>query len=178
MVENNSIDRVPPPPLIKAEWEFPLGPLPTEEDFGNDLDGKCAWKNFGELTRPQAFRKFLEHTFYYSDAFTWMGTPAFVHYYPVIERYLAEYRRTTSEDDSEAWMLAHGIVAQYSQGGEKLSNLKDRMLRLASYVRGNLDCFTLEERPRRRIDKAWLKVQQSLAGSKTAGDDHTVIASD
>lgn len=82
-----------PPTKIEHEWEDATTPLPSKRDFDardNNLDALCAWSDFGNLTRNQAYEKFLEMPDRYQEHFMFMGWVAFVFYYPIVERYLVE----------------------------------------------------------------------------------------
>ena len=60
--------------------------LPTKADFVShpeDLDQICAWEHFGGLTLDQAKTRFAENALYYQEDFMFMGTKAFLFYFPV-----------------------------------------------------------------------------------------------
>ncbi len=72
----------------EREWTTDASPLPTERDFNplsDTTDAKCAWENFGRLSRVKAYERFLEHPLNFQEDFMFMGGVAFAYYYPVIE---------------------------------------------------------------------------------------------
>src|SRR5438046_1075541 len=95
----------------------PQPSLPTELDFnpwGPDaLDAQRAWRNFSGLTLDKAAKKFRERPCTYQEDFMFMGTKAFVFYFPIIEDYLREIGSAYEGDDHEAWILAHCILNQF-----------------------------------------------------------------
>ena len=103
--------------------------LPTERDFdpwSGDLDAQCAWRNFGGLTIEQAKAKFCENPLRYQEDFMFMGGKAFAYYFPVVEDYLRSIPDAASEDDHEAWILAHCIRNQFDRD-ERLAYAAWRM---------------------------------------------------
>lgn len=104
--------------LIPEEWIDDLEPLPTYEHFrhpGADLDSEYARKNFEGLSRTQALVKFRDCPFTHQEDFLWMSPPAFLFYFPVIERYLYEFDKAEPTDFSPlASCIANAISSQLS----------------------------------------------------------------
>lgn len=158
------------PRLIEREWNRADLPLPEERDFdpwGGSLDAQCAWRNFGGLSRPQAYDRFLENPLHFQEDFMFMGGVAFVYYFPVIERYLLAAQDADEPSEREAWILAHCIKMQLLTSRSQIISLEEPILRLSKFVRGNLTLFGTEEADRDRIDEAWRELQEELATPST-----------
>lgn len=144
--------------LIAAEWEPDL-PLPTKADFVNsedDLDGQHSWKQFGGLTRTEAYERFLKLPHVFQEDFMFMGTAAFVYYYPVIERFLFETIPNDKPDDREAWILAEGIMMQLdSDASKQIVPLYSRIEALADFVCNSINLFSDDEQQQHQIADAW-----------------------
>lgn len=161
------------PQIIEHEWTADARPLPSETDFdpyGGNLDAQCAWKNFGGLTRSEAYARFLENPCYYQEDFMFMGGAAFVYYFPVIERFLLEAVESDEPEDREAWILAKGISIQLCASAHKIQQLSPRIFALAKHVRSNLRHYSAEEEERQSIDTAWAEVEARLAPGQGARD--------
>jgi hypothetical protein len=152
----------------EREWTTDTSPLPTERDFNplsDTTDAKCAWENFGRLSRVKAYERFLEHPLNFQEDFMFMGGVAFAYYYPVIERYLydASEELANDGDDREAWILAKAIQNQFAgQGLSHVRHLAPRILALAQYVRNNLPLYDCELDGRQRIDDAWTELESHI----------------
>jgi len=139
--------------------DLPL--LPTEQHFDpydGDLDAQYAWKNFGGLTLDEAKAKFRLHPEFYQEDFMSMGGKAFAYYYPVIETYLRETPLVAPEDrdDRETWILPQCIKHQFQGWNEPyVRHLKQDVLDLCRFVRGNLRLFGSEAEELKRIDEQW-----------------------
>jgi len=141
--------------------------LPTEIDFdpyGGDLDALNAWKNFGRLTLEQARQRFEENPLHYQEDFMFMGSRAFVYYFPVIEGFLLSTTECDEWDDRQAWILAHVIRQQLTNDTTgQVTKLAPRMRSLANFVRSNIGLFAVVPDERQRIDDAWAELESELA---------------
>lgn len=156
------------PKIIEREWVAEEAPFPSETDFDpyhGDLDAQCAWKNFGGLTRIEAYERFLENPDYYQEDFMFMGSVAFRFYFPVIERFLLEAAVPDESVDRQAWILAHCIQIQWQTGHSAVRQLAPRILALTRYVRDNLKLYSSDEREQREIDMAWSKLEKAVSNS-------------
>lgn len=138
--------------------------LPTERDFDpldGDLDAQHAWRNFGGLTLEEAITKFREAPENHQEDFMFMGGRAFAYYFPVVERFLREDLAYVG-DDREAWILAHGILTQFS--GPSLPDvihLAPRVLGLADFVLANIRRFG-DSDDQQRIQVAWRQLKDRI----------------
>src|SRR5262245_51618579 len=99
----------------RAPKDLPM--LPQKQDFvvsANDLDGRCAWENFGGLTLEEANKKFRENPLIYQEDFMFMGGKAFAFYFPVIESFLRETPAGLDSEETQAWILAKCIHAHFT----------------------------------------------------------------
>ncbi len=136
--------------------------LPTRDDFdpwGGDLDAKHAWKMFGGLTLEEARMVFLDCPESRQEDFMFMGGKAFAYYFPIIEDYLrAPQCEGTEEDDRQAWILARGILNQFSMSPRSyLLPLVPRIIELSRYVQEN--CPPEHEHEHNKISVAWAEVE-------------------
>jgi hypothetical protein len=145
------------------------GSLPAKSDFdrwGGDLDAQCAWKNFGGLTLEQAKARFRGCPSTYQEDFMFMGGNAFAYYFPVIEDYLREVTDSETDDDHEAWILAHCIQNQFERDDlRQVRRLSARVLDLAEYVHTNIHLFGADDKQRRRVAQAWTELVQQVGTS-------------
>ena len=148
-----------------AEWtELPIR-VPSRSDFDEnissaDLDAEYAWKNFGSLTLPQAYVRFCERPDVYQEDFMFMGARAFAFYFPVVERFLFEFRARDEFDDGQAWILACGIKEQLeSKFADAVTHLAPRVKKLADHVLADLGKFSILEEEQLRIAEAWRELQ-------------------
>jgi len=138
--------------------------LPSESDFdpyGGCLDAQSAWKHFGGLDLDSAYRKFCENPVFYQEDLMFMGPTAFRFYFPVVDRYLREIRNDDEFGDCEAWILGKAIAAQLE------TDANDELLmsidRLCSYVRAHLAQYASSLRDQKRVDKAWVSVENRVS---------------
>jgi hypothetical protein len=136
--------------------------LPGPSDFDpwdGDLDALHAWKNFGGLSLDQAHRLFLENPAYYQEDFMFMGPVAFDHYFPVIDRYLREFRRADDDDDDDgcAWILGAAMVSQLeiSKPRPIATGTALEIADLAAFVIEEIDRFAGDPQVQRRIFGKW-----------------------
>ncbi|WP_146443930.1 hypothetical protein [Botrimarina colliarenosi] len=88
-------------------------PLPTEADFLLNDGGPVpqeAWKNFGGLSLEQAYEKFCDRAYLYSQDFEFMGERAFAYYYEVLDRYVRETIETLDEERLMVLSTVHRII--------------------------------------------------------------------
>lgn len=125
--------------------------LPTVEDFvctakpEDDLDGFCAWKNFGGLTVEEAYEKFCQCSETYQEDFMFMGDAAFVFYFPVIDRYIRE-EESGYEFDCETHILGQCIDAHVSGKNPLVRPLYDHIVKLCYFVLQGLKGVNTDER--------------------------------
>jgi hypothetical protein len=148
--------------------------LPAAEDFdpwGGDLDALHAWKSFGGLSLDRAHGLFLENPLHYQEDFMFMGPVAFDHYFPVIDRYLREFRTGDGDDDDGcAWILGDALVSQ-------LETIAPRPLApgtvmeiagLAAFVIREIDRYAGEPDSQQRILAKWREASR-LAEARHPG---------
>jgi hypothetical protein len=113
--------------------------VPTVKDFTctpkpeDDLDGFCAWQNFGGLTVDEAYQKFCDKSETYQEDFMFMGDAAFVFYFPVVDRYIRE-KEPDYEFDCETHILGHCIGAHVSEKHSSVRPLYDQIVKLCYFV--------------------------------------------
>lgn len=136
--------------------------------MGGNWDSQRAWANFGGLTLEQAhvkFRenplnyKFRENPLNYQEDFMFMGGRAFAYYFPVIEDHLSSVSDAESEDDRQAWILAHCVRIQFDADDlTEILHLRPRVIELANFVRNNAVRFGVDDGERQRVADAWTKL--------------------
>ncbi|MCW1887423.1 hypothetical protein OKA04_21985 [Luteolibacter flavescens] len=142
--------------------------LPSEADFDpwGCLDAKHAWREFGGLSIEQAFAKFIANPLNRQEDFASMGPEAFEFYFPVLDRYLREYRIGCGPgylDESYAAIIAAGISTQVQLPGfGPRRHLRESIGSLAVHVRSHLHQLTMDEAEKRRIDDRWQALQAHL----------------
>ena len=132
--------------------------LPSESDFiphGTE-DEKSAWRNFGGLTVDEARARFAENPLRYQEDFMWMGTNAFLFYFPVLVDHLRRVPDAEHDDDHEAWILSRCIKTQFEPGTlDRLRPLVPAIVELAAFVRENIRRFGCDDEERQRVARAW-----------------------
>ena len=140
--------------------------LPTKRDFVThpaDLDQNCAWEHFGGLTRDEATARFAENPLLYQEDFMFMGTGAFLYYFPVVVHHLRTTPDQENDDDGEAWILAQCIRAQFESAAvDRLRPLIPRVVDLARFVRDNIRRFGEDTPERERVARAWAELRDYL----------------
>ncbi|MCY2989927.1 MAG: hypothetical protein NTY19_18955 [Planctomycetota bacterium] len=138
----------------------PVTSLPTESDFdphGGDLDAQCAWRNFGGLTVEKAKARFNEAPEVYQEDFMFMGTNAFVFYFPVLDDYLRNVPDQENDGDYQSWVISQCILAQFEADAiGRLRALVPAILDLARFVRDNVRRFGSDEAERQRVADGWV----------------------
>jgi hypothetical protein len=86
------------------EWQPISNEIPGKNDFGEGLDERSAYKEFGGLTLDEAYQRFIENPVSCQEDFMFMGPVAFCYYFPVVERYLYAFRVENEWEDSQAWI--------------------------------------------------------------------------
>ena len=148
--------------------------MPGATDFdpwGGNLDALHAWKNFGGL--DPAYRLFLENPLYYQEDFMFMGPVAFDYYFPVVDRYLREFRRAAEDDDDGcAWILGAAMVSQLESVTPRplAAGTAVEIAALAAFVSREIDRFAGEPRGQGRILEEWHKASVLAVARKTAHD--------
>lgn len=149
--------------------------MPGPSDFDpwdGDLDALHAWKNFGDLSLDQAHRLFLENPAYYQEDFMFMGPAAFDHYFPVIDRYLREFRRADDDDDHDgcAWILGAAMVSQLETTTPRpiATGTTMEIADLAAFMIREIDRFAVDPHGETRILEPWRKAGL-LAAERNAG---------
>ena len=151
-------------------WSDPIGQRPTKADFDpadGDLDALIAWKNFGGLSRPEAYKKFCEFPETYQEDFFFMGGVAFLYYFPVLEKYILESRVENDNDVEAMWILAYCMKSHF-EAWHIDYELRARILSLASHVRNNLGQYCIEQDEQGRIDTAWQELEFTLRAGHRA----------
>lgn len=159
----------------------PKAPLPGATDFdpwSGNLDALHAWKNFGGLGLDPAYRLFLENPLHYQEDFMFMGPVAFDYYFPVVDRYLREFRRIVDDDDYDgdgdgcAWILGAAMVSQLETVAPRplAAGTAVEIASLAAFVIREIDRFAGEPRGQRRIMDEWSKASVLAVSRKTAHD--------
>jgi len=153
--------------IILSEWLDSAGPIPNQNDFGvstGDLDAIHAWKDFGGLTRSEAFVKFSSNPDFFQEDFMFMGQLAFVFYFPVVERYIFQSNIQDDEDEIEAmWILSHCINNHFQHDSDRqVMHLRERTQTLVRHVRDNIASFCKAPTEQKRIDEAWHELEETL----------------
>ena len=144
--------------------------LPTERDFdphGCGLDEQCAWRNFGGLTLDDAYSKFESVPEIYSEDFMFMGSKAFVFYYPVIDRFLRNSIAVRDEErgDRQSWYLPQCIRIQFEPASRTdVIELKPSVLALCEFMLDNMEHFADDWTPPSEIEKQWRGLQHHVGG--------------
>ena len=133
--------------------------LPIKVDFvthSEDLDQNCAWGHFGGLTLDEAKARFAENALYYQEDFMFMGTNAFLFYFPVLDDYLRSAPDEENDDDWESWIIAQCIQAQFDPDTiNRLRHIATPIVELAGFVRDNIRRFGCDDAERKRVADAW-----------------------
>jgi len=141
-------------------------PLPRQIDFDPwqcDLDAQSAWKNFGGLSLEEAYTKFCPIPESYQEDFMFMGSAAFLYYFPVIDEYLRCATPCDEWDDCQADILGSCVAAQFDWKGARIPpELRFRIEGLCEYILSNLSRFASSEPDREKIKKSWAQVQGKL----------------
>ena len=144
----------------------PGAPLPDQSDFGahrHAPDALTAWRNFGELSLPQAYDLFCKCPENYQEDFMFMGGAAFGYYFPVIDRYLRTVTGVEEGDDCQAAILGSGVALQFEWIDARLSpSVVAEISDLAQFVRANLGRYSPAAKDRRRVDREWSNVEQKV----------------
>lgn len=165
----------PVPTTVSGSSSFhllrPKAPLPGQVDFdpwGGCLDALHAWENFGELSLDQAYRLFVENPGYYQEDFMFMGPAAFDYYFPVIDRFLREFRRADDDDldDGCAWILGAAMISQLESAKPRpiAAQTAAEIRGLAAFVIREIDRYASEAEAQRRILEPWRKADLLAAG--------------
>ncbi len=133
--------------------------LPTKSDFvthPGDLDQNCAWEHFGGLTLDEAKMRFAENPLHYQEDFMFMGTNAFLYYFPVLDDYLRSAPDEENDDDWESWIIAQCIRAQFDRTTiDRLKRTVPQIVELAGFVRDNIRRFGCDHAEQQRVADAW-----------------------
>lgn len=133
--------------------------LPTKEDFvphPPNLDEVCAWEHFGGLTLDEAKSRFAENPLYYQEDFMFMGTNAFLFYFPVLNYYLRSVPNEETADDHESWIISQCIRAQFEQEFiDRLRQLIPAIVALAGFIDANIRRYGCDKTEQRRVAKSW-----------------------
>ena len=148
--------------------------MPTHEDFVGPscsvLDAQYAWKQFGGLSLDQAYERFCDRPDIHQEDFMFMGAPAFVYYFPVIERYLYTVHNEDEFHDVQAWILGRAITLRIEHSPEleendlrKNTELIARVDALVQHVLSNLAQYAVTAEERERIKSAWVELGDVLS---------------
>ena len=147
--------------------------LPTKDDFvphPPNLDEVCAWEHFGGLTLDQAKARFAENALYYQEDFMFMGTKAFLYYFPVLDQYLRNAPDEENDDDHESWIISQCTRAQFEpETIDRLRPLIPAIVDLAEFVRDNVHRFGRDDSERQRVSGAWADLVRHIETINNAG---------
>lgn len=150
--------------------------VPTEADFDpydGCLDCQHAWRTFGGMSIEEAFQKFIEHPSFHQEDFMFMGGRAFVYYFPVLDRYLRDFRADEDSNDSydsSAAIIGGGLSVQLlSKTSHELDSIMEEILSLVDYVRSHATILAVDLDEQQRIDSEWqildAQISQRLAAT-------------
>jgi len=155
-----------PAPRSQRFFRIMAERLPTRTDFVSytgDLDQICAWENFGGLTRDEASERFAENALHYQEDFMFMGTNAFLYYFPVLDGYLRSAPDEENDDDWESWIIAQCIRAQFDRTTiDRLRPVASSVFELAGFVRENIRRFGCDRAEQQRVAAAWTELVQYI----------------
>ena len=147
--------------------------LPTKNDFvphPPDLDAMCAWEHFGGLTLDAAKTLFAENPLYYQEDFMFMGTNAFLFYFPVLDHYLRSAPDDENDDDYESWIISQCIRSQFQpEAIDRLRQLIPAIVDLAGFIQNNISRFGCDESEQRRVANSWADLVAHIDLLKTTG---------
>ncbi|GIX00834.1 MAG: hypothetical protein KatS3mg111_4384 [Pirellulaceae bacterium] len=147
--------------------------LPTKDDFvphPPDLDEVCAWEHFGGLTLEEAKARFAENALCYQEDFMFMGTNAFLFYFPVLDHYLRSAPDKENDDDYESWIISQCIRAQFEpETIDRLQRLIPAIVDLAKFIHDNISRFGCDESEQRRVATSWSDLVSHIDSLKTTG---------
>ena len=127
-----------------------------EGDLSGDLDALYAFKHFGGMTLDEAKVRFAENPSYYQEDFMFMGTNAFIFYFPVLDDYLRNVPDQDNDHDHESWIISKCIESQFDPRTiERLRPLIPQIVDLADFVRVNLSRFGVDDAERERVAGGW-----------------------
>ena len=96
----------------------------------------------------------------------WMGQPAFVYYYPAIDRYLRQFPGgigTEDPEDSSASAIAGALCAQFLASDIRmLLPILEQVRNLVSYVRSHLSQLATCPENQAEIDSTWQGLESQL----------------
>jgi hypothetical protein len=138
------------------DWKRLADTIPTREDFGRGLDENYAWGEFGGMSLDQAYEHFVACPENRQEDFMFMGSAAFLFYFPVIERYLYTVRAESEFHDCPAWILAMGIIQQLNESSlAKNEQLIGRVDGLITHVLGHLNQYATDGDEQERVASGW-----------------------
>jgi len=147
--------------------------LPTKDDFvphSQNLDEVCAWEHFGGLNLDEAKERFSENALHYQEDFMFMGTNAFLFYFPVLDHYLRSAPDIENDDDYESWIISQCICARFEpETIDRLRPLIPKILDLAGFIRHNIRRFGCDESEQQRVANAWADLVSHIESLETAG---------
>jgi hypothetical protein len=143
------------------DWTPLADTIPTREDFGRGLDENYAWGEFGGMSLDRAYEHFVACPQSRQEDFMFMGSAAFLFYFPVIERYLYTARAESEWDDCPAWILAQGIIEQLKASSvAKNAQLINRVAALIAHVLGHIDQYATSEEEQERVASGWNELRE------------------
>ncbi|TLD70276.1 hypothetical protein FEM03_13910 [Phragmitibacter flavus] len=146
---------------------MPQKTQPSEQDFnphGDDLDARSAWLNFGSLTIEEALLKFRDHPMRYQDDFAFMGSHAFIFYFPVLDTYMRDFQVAEEADAVLPPVIVGSIITSQLDlsASSVLFPLHQNIRSLADYVFTHLRSLATEPRDQEWITSSWQKVYEAL----------------
>lgn len=118
--------------------------LPTQHEINpipEDLDGKCAVRNFLGKTREQITREFGEHGMSYQEDLMFMGSRAFCFYFPAAVDYVASSQGGTDADVTNC--LVSVIEQRLEFDFSEIREVFPHIVRFADYVLTHYDDFAM-----------------------------------
>lgn len=117
--------------------------LPTREEIsptlGLDLDERVALDHFFGKTQSEASALFFEYSTYYEGDLRWMGSKAFVYYFPSLEPYILSEK---SEGDPDIVNALMGTVkSRLEDDPLSIRDCQIPVLRILTFIRENFKKF-------------------------------------
>ena len=107
--------------------------------------------------------RFAENALYYQEDFMFMGTNAFLFYYPVLEDYLRNAPDEENDDHYESWVISQCIRTQFdADTNGRLRALIPAIKDLSKFIRENIRRFGCNDAERTQVSAAWADLVQHI----------------
>ncbi|HUS34762.1 MAG TPA: hypothetical protein VM680_05365 [Verrucomicrobiae bacterium] len=147
----------------RYDWRPLADTMPTREDFGRGLDENYAWGEFGGMSLDQAYEHFVACPENRQEDFMFMGSAAFLFYFPVIERYLYTVQAESDPHDCPAWILAMGIIQQSKESSVATNEeLIGRVDALITHVLSHPKQYATDEDEQERVASGWKELREAV----------------